>query len=190
MRREKRSGSGVSWCCRSRRRFREVAPSLKANRDELKQLQKDLDSLGIVSTLVMGDRATTEPLSAKLRVRGSFLSPGETVSAGTPAALNPWRDGLPKNRLGLARWLASKDNPLTARVAVNRIWEQYFSHGIVETSEDFGVQGERPSHPKLLDWLAVEFMENGWSQKAIHRLIVTSSTYRQDSRVTPELNER
>ena len=170
--------------------FREVAPSLKTNRDELKQLQKDLDSLGIVSTLVMGDRATAEPLSAKLRIRGSFLSPGETVSAGTPAALNPWRDGLPKNRLGLARWLASKDNPLTARVAVNRIWEQYFSHGIVETSEDFGVQGERPSHPKLLDWLAVEFMENGWSQKAIHQLIVTSSTYRQDSGVTPELNER
>jgi hypothetical protein len=125
-----------------------------------------------------------------MRIRGSFLSPGETVSAGTPAALNPWPEGLPKNRLGLARWLVTKDNPLTARVALNRIWEQYFSHGIVETSEDFGAQGERPSHPKLLDWLAVEFMEKGWSQKAIHRLIVTSSTYRQDSRVTPELNER
>ncbi len=170
--------------------FREVAPSLDADRNQLKRLQKDLDSLGIVSTLVMGDRATAEPLSAKMRIRGSFLSPGETVSAGTPAALNPWPDGLPKNRLGLARWLVSKDNPLTARVAVNRVWEQYFSHGIVETSEDFGAQGERPSHPKLLDWLAVEFMENGWSQKAIHRLIVTSATYRQDSRVTPELNER
>ena len=170
--------------------FREVATSLNPDRNELKRLQKDLDSLGIVSTLVMGDRATAEPLSAKMRIRGSFLSPGETVSAGTPAALNPWPNGLPKNRLGLARWLVSKDNQLTARVAVNRVWEQYFSHGIVETSEDFGAQGERPSHPKLLDWLAVEFMENGWSQKAIHRLIVTSATYRQDSRVTPELNER
>jgi hypothetical protein len=170
--------------------FREVAASLQADRDELKRLQKDLDSLGIVSTLVMGERPSTEPLSAKMRIRGSFLSPGETVTAGTPAALNPWPEGLPKNRLGLAQWLASKDNPLTARVAVNRIWEQYFSHGIVETSEDFGVQGERPSHPKLLDWMAVEFMEKGWSEKAIHRLIVTSSTYRQDSRVTPELNER
>jgi hypothetical protein len=170
--------------------FREVAPSLEAERHELKRLQLDLDSLGVVSTLVMGERATAEPLSAKIRIRGSFLSPGETVNAGTPAALNPWPDGLPKNRLGLAQWLVSKDNPLTARVAVNRIWEQYFSHGIVETSEDFGAQGERPSHPKLLDWLAVEFMENGWSEKAIHRLIVTSSTYRQDSRVTPELNER
>jgi hypothetical protein len=170
--------------------FREVAASLKPDRDELKRLQKDLDSLGIVSTLVMGEGSGAEPLSAKIRIRGSFLSPGETVTAGTPAALNPWPEGLPKNRLGLARWLVSKDNPLTARVAVNRIWEQYFSHGIVETSEDFGAQGERPSHPKLLDWLAVEFMEKGWSQKAIHRLIVTSSTYRQDSRVTPELNER
>ena len=171
--------------------FREVATSLNPDRNELKRLQKDLDSLGIVSTLVMGDRATAEPLSAKMRIRGGFLSPGETVSAGMlPAALNPWPAGLPKNRLGLARWLVSKDNPLTARVAVNRIWEQYFSHGIVETSEDFGAQGERPSHPKLLDWLAVEFMKNGWSQKAIHRLIVTSATYRQDSRVTPELNER
>jgi uncharacterized protein DUF1553/uncharacterized protein DUF1549/cytochrome c len=170
--------------------FREVAASLKADRDELKRLQKDLDSLGIVSTLVMGDRPSAEPLSAQIRIRGSFLSPGEIVTAGTPAALNPWPEGLPKNRLGLAKWLVSRDNPLTARVALNRIWEQYFSHGIVETSEDFGAQGERPSHPKLLDWLAVEFMEKGWSEKTIHRLIVTSSTYRQDSRVTPELNER
>jgi hypothetical protein len=170
--------------------FRQVALSLKAERDELKRLQDDLDSLGVVSTLVMGERPSAEPLSAKMRIRGSFLSPGDAVSAGTPAALNLWPEGLPKNRLGLAQWLVSKDNPLTARVAVNRIWEQYFSHGIVETSEDFGAQGERPSHPKLLDWLAVEFMQNGWSEKAMHRLIVTSSTYRQDSRVTPELNER
>jgi mono/diheme cytochrome c family protein len=170
--------------------FREVAPSLKATRDELKKLQKELDALGIITTLVMRDRTTAEPLSAVVRVRGSFLSPGETVYAGTPAVLNPWPQELPKNRLGLAEWLVSKDNPLTARVAVNRIWEQYFGHGIVETSEDFGTQGERPSHPELLDWLAVEFMERGWSQKAIHRLIVTSSTYRQDSRVTPELEER
>ncbi len=170
--------------------FREVAQSLQPARDELKQLQEDMDSLGIVSTLVMRDRPGSAPLSAPIRIRGSFLSPGEVVPAGTPAVLNPWPDGLPKNRLGLAEWLVSKDNPLTARVAVNRIWETYFGHGIVETSEDFGTQGEKPSHPELLDWLAVEFMERGWSQKAIHRLIVTSSTYRQDSRVTPELEER
>src|SRR5579885_327952 len=170
--------------------FREVAPSLQPARDELKQLQHEMDSLGIVSTLVMRDRPASGPLTAPVRIRGSFLSPGEVVAAGTPAALNPWPEGLPKNRLGLAKWLVSKDNPLTARVAVNRIWETYFGRGIVETSEDFGVQGEKPSHPELLDWLAVEFMERGWSQKAIHRLIVTSSTYRQDSRVTPELEER
>jgi hypothetical protein len=138
----------------------------------------------------MGEQPTNEPLSAKMRIRGSFLSPGETVYAGTPAALNPWPEGLTRDRLGLAKWLVAKDNPLTARVAVNRIWEQYLGHGIVETSEDFGAQGERPSHPKLLDWLAVEFMEKGWSEKAIHRLIATSSTYRQDSGVAPELNER
>jgi hypothetical protein len=170
--------------------FREVAPSLEASHAELKDLEKSLDDLGIVTTLVMADRATDKPLSAQMRIRGSFLSPGETVDAGTPAALNPWPEGLPKNRLGLAKWIVSPDNPLTARVAVNRMWEQFFGHGIVETSEDFGSQGERPTHPELLDWLAVEFMDRGWSRKAIARLIVTSSTYRQDSHVTPELNER
>jgi hypothetical protein len=91
------------------------------------------------------------------------------------------------NRLGLARWLASKDNPLTARVAVNRIWEHYFGRGIVESSEDFGSQGQRPSNQDLLDWLAVEFMDRGWSFKALHRTIVTSSAYRQSSALTPAL---
>jgi len=170
--------------------FRKVAPSLDASRADLERLQDSLDSLGIVTTLVMGDRPTTEKLSTTIRIRGSFLSPGETVYAGTPAALNAWPEGLPKNRLGLAKWLVSRDNPLTSRVAVNRFWEQYFGHGIVETSEDFGAQGGRPMHPELLDWLAVEFMDRGWSQKAIHRLIVTSATYRQDSHVTPELEQR
>ena len=166
--------------------FRRVAPSLASSRTDVERLHDELDALGIVTTLVMGDRPTKEVPSAKMRNRGSFLSPGETVYAGTPAALNPWPAGLPKNRLGLAKWMVSRDNPLTSRVAVNRIWEQYFGHGIVETSEDFGTQGERPTHPELLDWLAVEFMDRGWSQKTIHRLIVTSATYRQDSHVTPE----
>ena len=170
--------------------FREVAPSLEASRADLKRLQKSLESLGIVTTLVMADRPSNGPLSAQMRIRGSFLSPGETVYAGTPACLNPWPEGLPKNRLGLAKWLVSRQNPLTARVAVNRMWEQFFGHGIVETSEDFGSQGEKPTHPELLDWLAVELMDRGWSRKTIARLIVTSSTYRQDSRATPELNER
>ena len=94
--------------------------------------------------------------------------------------------GAPANRLGLAQWLVMPEHPLTARVQVNRIWQHYFGAGIVKTSEDFGVQGEYPVHGELLDWLAVEFRERGWSMKAIHRLIVTSATYRQSSRVTPE----
>jgi hypothetical protein len=170
--------------------FRKVALSLEGTRLELERRQKAIDALGIATTLVMRDRSGTETLSAPMRIRGSFLSPGETVFAGTPQALNPWPDALPKNRLGLARWLVSRDNPLTSRVAVNRLWEQFFGHGIVETSEDFGSQGEHPVHPELLDWLAVEFMDRGWSQKAIDRLIVTSSAYRQDSRVAPDLEQR
>ena len=96
----------------------------------------------------------------------------------------------PDNRLGLAYWLISPDNPLTARVTVNRFWQHYFGIGIVKTSENFGVQGEYPSHPKLLDWLATEFINSGWDVKAMHRLIVTSATYRQSSFSSPELLER
>jgi hypothetical protein len=100
------------------------------------------------------------------------------------------RDDLPVNRLGLARWLVDENNPLVARVAVNRFWEQIFGRGLVETSEDFGVQGTPPTHPELLDWLATEFMTNKWSQKSLLRTIVRSSTYRQSSVVSPALEER
>jgi hypothetical protein len=100
------------------------------------------------------------------------------------------RDDLPANRLGLARWLVAGDNPLVARVAVNRFWEQLFGRGLVETSEDFGVQGALPTHPELLDWLATEFVDKGWSQKAILRTIVRSATYRQSSVLAPQLAER
>jgi Protein of unknown function (DUF1553) len=112
------------------------------------------------------------------------------VEADVPAFLGPLPAGAPTNRLGLAEWLISRDNPLTARVTVNRFWEAMFGRGIVETSEDFGTQGSAPSHPELLDWLATEFMDDGWNMKAIQRLIVTSSTYRQSSVTSPELLEK
>ncbi len=122
--------------------------------------------------------------------RGAYDAPGEKVSAATPSALPPMPANLPRNRLGLARWIVSRDNPLTARVAVNRLWAMLFGTGIVKTVEDFGSQGEWPVHPELLDWLAVEFMDSGWDIKHILKQMVMSAAYRQDSRVTPELLER
>jgi hypothetical protein len=166
--------------------YRTVAPSLEKDRDELKDLKERRDKLGITTALIMQEQAGVDRPFDFIRTRGSFSAKTDKVYANVPAVLGTLSATDPPNRLGLARWLTSKDNPLTARVAVNRIWEQYFGHGIVETSEDFGSQGQLPSHPELLDWLAVEFMERGWSMKAIHRLIVTSTTYRQSSAVTPE----
>lgn len=168
--------------------YRGIAPLLDEARDELKEARNRKDKLGIATALVMEeDSSNQQRPSDFIRTRGGFANKAEQVWADTPAALNPMTPDMPKNRLGLARWIVSKDNPLTARVAVNRMWEQYFGRGIVETSEDFGAQGERPNHPELLDWLAVEFMDRGWSMKAIHRLIVTSSAYRQTSHTTPEI---
>jgi len=129
------------------------------------------------------------PLQSHVLIRGDYLRPGVKVAAETPAVLPPLarvESGMP-NRLHLARWLVSEQNPLTARVAVNRIWQHYFGRGLVKTSEDFGTQGEKPSHPELLDWLATEFIRQRWSLKAMHRLIVTSATYRQSSRVSAGL---
>jgi hypothetical protein len=123
-------------------------------------------------------------------VRGSFSAKGERVYAGTPRALPPMRDDLAINRLGLARWLVDPNNPLVARVAVNRLWEQIFGRGLVETSEDFGSQGSPPTHPELLDWLATEFVAKKWSQKAVLRTIVLSATYRQSSAVPAALADR
>lgn len=122
--------------------------------------------------------------------RGAYLSPLEPVTFDTPEFLPPMPDGAPANRLGLAQWLVSPEHPLTARVQANRIWQYFFGNGIVKTTEDFGIQSEYPVHRELLDWLAVEFRENGWSVKGLIRSIVTSATYRQSSRVTPELLER
>jgi hypothetical protein len=170
--------------------YRAIATSLKPTRDRLAQLDKDLKALGIPTALVMRERAGYDRPSAFIRRRGNFMDKGEQVYAGVPATLHPLRDDQMPNRLGLARWLVDEENPLTARVEVNRAWEQFFGRGIVETSEDFGTQGAAPSHPDLLDWLATEFMHQGWSQKAIHRIIVSSATYRQSSDATAALIER
>ena len=170
--------------------FRSTSPLLKPGREALAAARKALADLQIPSTLVMKERPSNEPPSFQLRVRGSFAAPAERVSARTPGALHPFRQDQPVNRLGLARWLVDPDNPLVARVVVNRLWEQLFGRGLVETSEDFGAQGSPPTHPELLDWLATEFVAKGWSQKAVLREILLSSTYRQSSAMTPELAER
>ncbi len=119
--------------------------------------------------------------------RGDWKRPGDAVTPDTPAILHPYPKDAPRNRLGLAQWIVDKNNPLTARVIVNRIWQQYFGAGLVATPEDFGARCERPSHPELLDWLAREFIESGWRVSQVHRLIVNSATYRQSSKVTPKL---
>lgn len=156
---------------------------------QIEQLKKDLaDYRGdqIPRPMVMSDE---RPRETSILDRGQYLSPLQRVSFATPAFLPPLPKDAPQNRLGLARWLVSPGHPLTARVQVNRMWQHFFGLGIVKTAEDFGVQGEYPVHMALLDWLSVEFREHGWSQKHLHRLIVTSSTYRQASRVTPQLKE-
>jgi len=131
-----------------------------------------------------------KPRETHLHIRGNFMNKGDKVSQGVPAVLQPLPEGAPLHRLTLAKWLVDPNNPLTARVIVNRIWFEYFGRGIVETVEDFGTQGSPPTHPELLDWLATQFMQSGWDLKALHRLIVNSATYQQSSRATPELLER
>ncbi len=140
------------------------------------------------TALVLAERDM--PRETRMLKRGDFLNPADTVTAGVPAVLHPLPADAPPTRLSLARWLVDPRSPTTARVFVNRIWQAYFGTGIVSTSEDFGVQSEPPSHPQLLDWLACEFVNSGWSSKALHRLIVHSATYQQSSRVTPGLYER
>ena len=123
-------------------------------------------------------------------VRGNYQNPGPEVPPSLPGHLTPGHRVLRPDRLELARWLVSPTNPLPARVTVNRLWQQFFGLGLVKTSEDFGLQGERPSHPELLDGLALEFIESGWDVKALVRSIVMSGTYRQSSQTSPENRER
>ncbi|HUY92262.1 MAG TPA: PSD1 and planctomycete cytochrome C domain-containing protein [Pirellulales bacterium] len=162
-------------------------PAAQKFRTRRQQLEKSLAALKKPTTLVM--RELPEPRAMHIFTRGDFRTPGDPVAAGVPQVLHPLLAG-PPNRLTLARWLVDRRNPLTARVVVNRYWAELFGRGLVTTVEDFGVKGEPPTHPELLDWLAVEFMEGGWSMKRLLREIVTSAAYRQSSRATPELLAR
>ena len=140
-------------------------------------------------TLVMEEKPNAEPF-AHVLTRGEYAQLGEKVSAATPAVLPPLPSAAPRNRLALARWLVDAQNPLTARVTVNRVWQSFFGAGLVESTGDFGVTGSRPSHPALLDWLAVDFRDSGWDHRRLVRQIVTSATYRQSAAAIPELIER
>ncbi|MCY2974335.1 MAG: PSD1 and planctomycete cytochrome C domain-containing protein [Planctomycetota bacterium] len=156
----------------------------------LEKLTKDRSSYKgdqIPRPMIMSD---DQPRATHILDRGEYLKPTDKVAFETPSFLPPMSDDAPRNRLGLAQWLVSQDNPLTARVQVNKMWQHFFGIGIIKTAEDFGVQSEYPLHGKLLDWLASEFRESGWKMKAMNRLIVTSSTYRQSSRLSPELLTR
>jgi hypothetical protein len=161
------------------------ASKIKAEVAALKKSRPKITEVPVMVELPADRRRTS-----RLLRKGNFLDPGDPVKPGVPAALHPMAPGAPANRLALARWLVDPANPLTARVAVNRFWAQLFGVGLVETEEDFGTQGEPPSHPELLDWLAVRYRESGWDTKALLRRIVTSSTYRQSSRARPELLEK
>ena len=146
---------------------------------------KPMTTVPVMKALPSGKRRETH-----LQHRGSYTSLGKLVTPGVPKIFAPLSEAAPPTRLTLAKWLVSENNPLTARVTVNRLWAGIFGRGIVLTSEDFGTQGELPSHPELLDWLAVEFMESGWDQKALLRLIVTSTTYRQSAATNPDVYQR
>ena len=165
------------------RRFRDIDVRAVALRKQLQKLKRELPT-----TMVMQEM--DKPRKTFYLERGQYDEPGETVTATVPASLPPLPKGAPANRLGFARWLVDPAHPLTARVTMNRFWQQFFGTGIVKTVEDIGTQSEWPSHPDLIDWLAVEFVESGWDVKHMQRLIVTSAAYRQSSRVSAELLDR
>ena len=154
-------------------------------KEELVKMRAEFPSLSEAQTLI----PHSHPPTTHLHLRGDFRNPGIEVRPGTPAVLHPLLSQTAPTRLELAQWLVSKKNPLTARVTVNRMWQEFFGTGLVGTAGDFGVRGERPSHPKLLDWLATEFMSSGWNLKQMHRLIVESATYRQASKLRLDLQE-
>ncbi|MCH2209143.1 MAG: DUF1549 and DUF1553 domain-containing protein [Lentisphaerales bacterium] len=166
--------------------FFDESKEFKGLSQKIAKLEKDKkQNLGSL-TPIMKDLPTAKHRKNFIHESGFFLNVGKGVSPATPEFLHSMKKDWPKNRLGFAKWLISKENPLTAKVAANRIWAQIFGRGIVETEEDFGNQGLMPSHPELIDWLAMEYMNNGWSQKKLLKTIFLSDTYQQSSKVTAE----
>jgi hypothetical protein len=165
--------------------YRSVAPATKGLRDEVAKLEKSRPVP--VQLPVMVELPTERRRATTVMVKGNFLDKGDKVEPGVPSSFHHLPPGVNLDRLGVAKWIVSPDNPLTARVTVNRFWAQLWGNGLVATEEDFGTQGELPSHPELLDWLATEYVRLGWDTKALLKQMVTSAAYRQSSRVTPEL---
>ncbi|WZO99965.1 PSD1 and planctomycete cytochrome C domain-containing protein [Isosphaeraceae bacterium EP7] len=168
--------------------FLDVAPQLAEIRAKIDALKRSRPKHQ--TSLVMVERPAEHARTTKIHKRGEFLSETVPVETGVPAVLPPLPSDRPADRLSLAHWLVDPQNPLSPRVTVNHAWQALFGRGLVTTPDDFGVQGARPSHPELLDWLAVELVDRGWSLKTLHRLLVTSATYRQTSRVGRELLAR
>ena len=175
-----------------------TSPAAQSQRDEIARMEKEISDSKSTRTAVMRELPKDRQRASHVLVKGNFLVKGPVVTPAVLAAFNPLPAGAPADRMGLAKWFMNKDNPLTARVAVNRFWAALFGIGIVETQEDFGTQGQPPSNQPLLDWLAVEFREPAtgveprvpWDMKRLVKLIVTSSAYRQSSRVTPEILDK
>jgi hypothetical protein len=158
--------------------------------DDVTQWRQENDAIESAIPTTMVAKEMEKPRETLMLIRGDYDRKGDKVEPGVPSILPALPEEAPKNRLGLAAWLTDPSHPLTARVNVNRFWQQYFGVGLVKTAEDFGVQGEQPSHPELLDWLATEFISTDWDVKRMQKLIVTSATYRQSSRASPQLRAR
>lgn len=169
---------------------RHVAPAMAAERERLDRLTRERDELKPLTVPVTRELQGKERRTTRIQLRGNFLITTDEVEPGIPAVWPALPESSPRDRLALARWLVSDENPLTARVIANRYWEQVFGHGIVRTTEEFGSQGDLPVNPPLLDWLACELRDHQWNLKRFLRLLVTSAAYRQSSKVTPEALER
>ncbi|MGB0582433.1 MAG: PSD1 and planctomycete cytochrome C domain-containing protein [Limisphaerales bacterium] len=166
--------------------LREAGKDIAGAEKALEKVRKNLETERKKVPTVMVMQEMVKPRTSHILNRGQYDQPRDPVQAGVPSAFSPFPKGAPNNRLGLARWIVGRDNPLTARVQVNRLWELLFGIGLVKTSEDFGVQAEWPSHPELLDWLAAEFIESGWDVKGVLKTMMLSEAYQQSAAILPE----